>query len=304
MGQSKSKKIIFSEPVADIIKRRKSVRTYEEGGLKPEDREKLINCFDSLEGPFGFKIRYMYLERDAVVEESGEKIGTYGIIKGTESYIAPVICHIDSSDEGFAKKIGKAIVELGYCFEQLVLYATSLGIGTCWLGGTFSRTSFAKAVGLTGNEILTIVSPVGYPAVKKSLVEKIMYKGAGSKNRMNWTELFFDKVFEKTLHSENAGVYKLPLEMVRLAPSASNKQPWRVVKDGVHYHFYLKKAPGYSKLPGFDIQKVDMGIAMCHFELTAAEAGLKGIWEDTGGIGSVGDKGKGMEYITSWKCTV
>jgi hypothetical protein len=27
-----------------------------------------------------------------------------------------------------------------------------------------------------------------------------------------------------------------------------------------------------------DLQRVDMGIAMCHFELTAREAGLSGEW--------------------------
>ena len=71
-------------------------------------------------------------------------------------------------------------------------------------------------------------------------------------------------------------MYESPLEMVRLAPSASNKQPWRIVKDNNLYHFYEQQLSGYSKSFAYDIQRIDMGIAACHFHLTAIEKGLKG----------------------------
>lgn len=74
--------------------------------------------------------------------------------------------------------------------------------------------------------------------------------------------------------------------MLRLAPSASNHQPWRVVQDGGCFHFYFQCTPGHGPgSPAFvllniaDLQRVDMGIAMCHFELTAREFGLIGQWE-------------------------
>jgi hypothetical protein len=107
------------------------------------------------------------------------------------------------------------------------------------------------------------------------------------------------KSFGNSLSQDDAGSYGVPLEMVRLAPSASNKQPWRIVAGGGHFHFYLQHTRGYSKALGYDIQKVDMGIAMCHFELTAEELGLKGAW-------SVKDPGasnlpEGAEYIVSWE---
>jgi len=71
------------------------------------------------------------------------------------------------------------------------------------------------------------------------------------------------------------------LEAVRLAPSASNKQPWRLVItaesriDLPRAHLYLQRTPGYGtglmskfvKLP--DIQMVDMGIALSHLVLVA-----------------------------------
>ena len=63
----------------------------------------------------------------------------------------------------------------------------------------------------------------------------------------------------------DSGILSEALEMVRWAPSAVNKQPWRVVVDGNKVHFYEKKAKGYVNPEGWDLQKVDLGIALCHF---------------------------------------
>jgi len=53
--------------------------------------------------------------------------------------------------------------------------------------------------------------------------------------------------------------------MVRWAPSAVNKQPWRVVLSGKAAHFYEKRSRGYVDGAGWDLQKIDLGIALCHF---------------------------------------
>jgi hypothetical protein len=72
--------------------------------------------------------------------------------------------------------------------------------------------------------------------------------------------------------------FAFPLEMLRLAPSAANKQPWRIVQDKSSYHFYKAKTLEDNKL-GIDIQRVDIGIAACHFHLSALEKGLPGRFE-------------------------
>ena len=61
--------------------------------------------------------------------------------------------------------------------------------------------------------------------------------------------------------------------MVRLGPSATNSQPWRIVLCGNTVHFYEKQNKGMSS-GDWDVQKIDMGIALCHFELGALESGL------------------------------
>jgi nitroreductase len=81
--------------------------------------------------------------------------------------------------------------------------------------------------------------------------------------------------------------YTRALEMVRLAPSASNKQPWRMVreKNTDVFHLFLQRTKGYhennSKWFGLmDMQRVDMGIAMSHFELACREEGVEGGWTE------------------------
>ena len=94
---------------------------------------------------------------------------------------------------------------------------------------------------------------------------------------------------------------------MRLAPSASNKQPWRIVRrrKGEAWELRLQRTPGYGKgsltfrlLRLADLQRVDMGIAMCHFELAAREAGLPGRWVP--GRASPGVAGAVPEHVVTW----
>jgi nitroreductase len=278
----------FAKPITEIIKNRHSVRTYNPETLDQELINKLKEYTAEIKGPFDSQVRLEIIDSLDLAEKSGGKIGTYGVIKGAKTFIA-----------GVADKNERNMEQLGYCLEQLVLYAASYELGTCWLGGTFKRSQFNELVGLKENELIPVVTPVGHPADKRTLFETIMRRAAGSDNRKQWNELFFNGSFDKSLNQESAEQYAEVLEMVRLAPSASNKQPWRILKQGNEYHFYLAQAKGYGSALGFNIQKIDMGIAMCHFEMTAIEAELKGNWLVKAQSPFIGQT-KDLEYIVSW----
>ncbi|MDF2530594.1 MAG: nitroreductase [Clostridia bacterium] len=278
----------FTKPITDIIRNRHSVRTYNPEILDQELKDSLREYAADIKGPFASEIRLEIIDSLDLGEKSGGKIGTYGIIKGANTFIA-----------GVADKSEYNMEQMGYCLEKLVLYAASLGLGTCWLGGTFKRNQFAELVGLKEDEFIPVVTPLGYPADKRTLFESFMRRAAGSDNRKGWNELFFDGSFEKPLKQESAEEYADVLEMVRLAPSASNKQPWRILKQGNEYHFYLEQTKGYGGALGFNIQKIDMGIAMCHFEMTALEAELKGNWLVKAQSPLI-DQVQNHDYIVSW----
>lgn len=270
--------------IKQVISKRRSIRTYKDDPISQELKEKLKKYIANVSSPFEPKTRFVMLDTDDMSYQT--KLGTYGVISGAKTFI----CGITENAERFEEN-------LGYAFEKIILYATSLDLGTCWLGGTFNRSNFAKAIGLKENELLPIVTPVGYAKEKRNFLDSVFVKSAGSDNRKDWSELFFDGEFGKPLTRETDDKFADAFDMVRIAPSASNKQPWRIVKRENMFHFFLCRTPGYKGILGFDIQRLDIGIAMCHFELVVQELGLKGLWVDQDpGITS----GKNTEYIISY----
>ena len=269
--------------INEIAKTRKSVRTYIEKPLTQQDRKKLNDYITGLseqEHPFGARVRISLFDVDK--EISSKDLGTYGVIKGVKSYLGVAVTKQKGAEEA-----------VGYVFEKLVLYAASLGLGTCWLGGTFNRGEFARAMEITENELFPIASPVGYIAPKNHAVDKIMRKAIKADFRKAFEEIFFENDFGTPLSEERAGEYADILEAVRLAPSAKNAQPWRILKSGDSFHFFEKKSIPSS---GYDIQRLDIGIAGCHFELAAREKGIGGklAYVDTP------PEEKGLIYVFSW----
>ena len=99
------------------------------------------------------------------------------------------------------------------------------------------------------------------------------------------------------LTEEKAGKLADPLRMVQWEPSAVNKQPWRAVEDENAVHFYLKKNKGFISDAVGNMQKIDLGIALCHFALSAEESGLSVHFEiNDPGISVAAD----VEYIASY----
>jgi hypothetical protein len=192
-----------------------------------------------------------------------------------------------------------SFVDLGYCFEKVILRATSLGLGTCWLGGTFNRANFAKRIDVSDDEVVPAISPIGYARDKRAVRERLVRRLAGSDRRKPWEELFFDGDLGIPLERDSAGKYALALDCVRLAPSGSNRQPWRIVRQSAKsaFHFCLRRTPGYDKFGvSLDLQRVDIGIAMCHFELAVRETGLAGKWLVAKPDVETGN----AEYIITW----
>ena len=286
----------FTRPVMDIIRERASVRTYAETPVEP-GQETLLRDFVSSgpEGPFGTKTRFEVITARPDETDALKGLGTYGAIRNPAGFIA-----------GAVESGGRDLEDFGYVMEKVILLATDLGLGTCWLGGSFRQSRFAAAVHLGERESLPAVVSLGNRAAKRRLVERLMRRGADADARMPWERLFFQDAFDRPLSRHEAGAYAEPLEMVRLAPSASNKQPWRIVKDagGDLFHFHLQRTKGYDRsrkrlFRMADLQRVDIGIAMCHFALTAEDLGLAGAWETADP--RVVPLPPDTEYVVSWR---
>lgn len=242
--------------ITEQIKSRRSVRTFDGQALDANTKEALVAFLKDIENPFAIPVSFKFLD----AKENGLLCP---VVSGTDLYVG-----------GKIKNVPNASAAFGYSFEAFVLYAQSLGLGTVWLGGTMNRSAFEQAMELGEDEMMPCASPVGYAAKKMSVRESMMRKAVKADERLPFEELFFDGSFDVPLSKEKAGNLALPLEMIRLAPSAVNKQPWRVVVSSGAVHFYLKRSKGFGHDGKLDMQKIDMGIALCHFAITAADCGL------------------------------
>lgn len=285
----------FSAPVADIVRRRRSCRRYQERPIAEEPRRRLAAFLASNErGPFGGRGRFALLAATAEDHDALRGLGTYGFIRGAAGFIAGAIWRGPRDLEDY-----------GWLMERAILRATDLGLGTCWLGGSFTKSSFARKIGPAEGEFMPAVAAVGYPLEEGFSRDRIR-RMAQADSRLPPEALFFDATFGVPLSRADAGAYAEPLELVRWAPSASNRQPWRIVRTATGWHFYLARTKGYGKgtllfavLRIADLQRIDIGIAMSHFELAAREAGLGGSWviEDPG----IAPPPMGAEYTVTWR---
>jgi nitroreductase len=280
----------YSRSIIEIIRERTSRRSYTPQPVEAEKLQALQDFSAALAGPFGGKARFVILDTVGWGAGRINALGTYGTIQGAKLFIVGII-----------KRGTRDMEDFGYQFEQVILRATDLSLGTCWIGGIFNRSRFAAKAGLCEDEVVPAISPLGHPTPRRSVTDSIIRWSAGSRSRRPWSQLFFHRSFDRGLTSEASGRYREPLEMVRLGPSASNRQPWRIVKeqDADTFHFYLSRSKGYDKLiKAVDLQRIDLGIAMSHFELAARASGLGGRWETL--APPLSPLPERTEYVQSW----
>ena len=262
------------------IKARKSVRTYNEENISPEILERIEEFIKKADNPFNIPIELRLLDANEYKLSSP-------VIVGAKKYVA-----------GKYKKQINGEVAFGYSFEKFVLYATEIGLGTVWIAGTMDRKAFESAMDIKEGEIMPAVTPIGYKAYKQSIRENIMRKAIKADSRINFDKLFFKNDFNTALNENEAGKWLIPLQMVRWAPSGVNRQPWRVVVEGDKIYFYEKRTKGYEKDNVGDAQKIDLGIALCHFDIATREIGLKGhFYQDNPNITTP----ENTEYIATFE---
>lgn len=190
-------------------------------------------------------------------------------------------------------RLAGAAARAGYAGEAAVLEATSLGLATCWIGGGVRRDKVAALLGLAAHERVYSISALGYPTDRPTVGERATAGLVGAHKRTPMAKLAPGN--ESWPPWARAGV-----ELARIAPSATNRQPWRfalqpatapgpegaLAPDGdgadagaihgnrepaVRLSFEGADTPVISK-------RLDCGIAMLHFELGARAAGAQGSW--------------------------
>ena len=139
-----------------------------------------------------------------------------------------------------------ALLNVGFMYQQLDLYAQSLGLGTCWVG----------LGSLTGEESvpegmkLAVMMAIGVP-------DDVPERTSADFKRKAMADLT-DQPDDR-------------LEALRLAPSATNSQPWYVTHDGDTLHIWREELGLIKQRTHGRMNKIDMGIGLCHLYVTNPE---------------------------------
>ncbi len=166
---------------------------------------------------------------------------SYGLFSGVCNYIALVA-------PGALKH---AKEKLGYYGELLVLHATSLGLGTCWVGGTFDRDNCRYKT--EEGEALLCVIALGPVLAERSLKEKVIKKAMAHKS-----------IPLESLYAADQTPPDWFMDGVRAAaraPSAVNRRP-------VRFAWIDETASAFVETYA-DSNPIDLGIAKAHFAVGA-----------------------------------
>ncbi len=164
--------------VFQAIEKRHSVRKYDSSReVSPEMVEQLLRCACLAPSAGNVQPWRFYVVRNGEIREALARaaLGQFFI---AEAPVAIVVCADLSSHAGAYGRRGVelySIQDTAAAIENILLAATALGLGTCWVGA-FNEEAAAKALGLERNIRPLAIIPVGYPARAGAQPRKISHE--------------------------------------------------------------------------------------------------------------------------------
>lgn len=232
--------------LCEAIDLRRSRRKYLATPLDSEIAERLQALANEYAQKANIRIEFVFNDGSAF---NGLR-KSYGMFSGVRNYAGLI-----ANKGDFA-----SIERLGYYGELLTLHAVSMGLGTCWVGGSFDRKMCPFV--LSGDEMIACAIAMGNVPEQDSLKEK----------------LIISVIHRKTKAIEQMYISDIPVPMpdwfmsgmraVQKAPSAVNRQP-------VLFSYEDGKVTAGVKDFSDILSVLDLGIAKAHFELGAG----RGTWD-------------------------
>lgn len=224
------------------VRARHSIRRYIDKPLSQEVIDKLNEKIRECNEKGNLHIQLVVNEKRGF-----NGIMAYGSFSGVSNYIVMAGAKSDT--------LGQRI---GYYGEQIVLYAQQLGLGTCWAGISYRKIKDAYT--LAPEEKISCMISIGYPdeggrVLKRKTPEMV-----------------------SNISVDSPGWFALGVKAALKAPTAVNQQK---------FFFELMPQPSGCKpivkakaLPSMvGYTKIDLGIAMYHFEIGAGLSNFE--WSDT-----------------------
>jgi len=169
--------------ILEIITNRRSIRSYDGREIEPEKIEYVLDAFRK--APSAKNLQPWKI---IVVKEKNKKTDL-SIACKNQSFIAqaPLIIVACANEEEAYGTMGGYMssypIDIAIALEHLILAATEIGLGTCWIGA-FQENLVKGILGVPENIMVVALTPLGYPGPdaespkrgRKSISEIVCYE--------------------------------------------------------------------------------------------------------------------------------
>ena len=216
----------------EAIQARHSVRAYQGRPLTDADAQALQEKIDEVNRIGRLHIQLIRNEPKAFLGP----FARYGKFRGVTDYLVMAGVKADDLDE-----------RIGYYGEQLVLFAQSIGLNTCWVG--LSYTKIPNTYVLNEGEAIQAYISIGYGETQgvSHKIKRVDQVSNVSDSTPDW--------------------FRRGVEAALLAPTAINQQKFSFEYMGMTEGRHLVRAKKGFSLVGYT--HMDLGIAKYHFEIAA-----------------------------------
>ena len=181
----------------EVVARRHSVRTYT---ADPVPDDLITRCLEAARLAPSWRNnqcwRFVVVRDHAVIDRiAGLRVYGYPINSWLRSAPTVIVACAKPSESGKHADLPYWAVDTAIAMEHIVLAATALGLGTCWVGG-FDEQDLRRLIGAPDQIRVVAYTPLGYPAGQEGLMGRAVKTVAHSHAR---------KSLEKTVFYERWG---------------------------------------------------------------------------------------------------
>ncbi|MCT8138154.1 nitroreductase family protein [Anaerobacillus sp. CMMVII] len=241
-----------------VIQIRRSRRTFVTKKIEDDKILTLNSAISELNGLYeGVRMIFIDQAPDTVFVGA---IGPYGKITGAPAYLALII-----NNEGTFQ-----FEKAGFIGQAIVLEAAKHGLSTCWVGGYFNREVSAQQVGISDEESVIAIIPIGHARKNLSLTEKMMNQVGDYHKRKS-----VDEIVEGLAQEDWPAWISSSVRAASLSPSAYNRQSVSFIIGKDHsISLKINNAQEDTNVP----KGIDRGIAMLHLDVAIKYHNVVGQW--------------------------
>jgi nitroreductase len=170
----------------DVIKNRSSIRSYIDREVEEEKIQYILECARLAPSWTNKQCwRFIVVKNKDMVTELAK---TSLINRWLKTAPIIIVACADPTESGTHNGIEYYTVDSSIAFEHLILAATNVGLGTCWIGG-FDEEKVKTLLDIPKRIRVVALSPLGYSSEKKSIVDSAFQMITKAKKRKSLEEI-------------------------------------------------------------------------------------------------------------------